>query len=57
MTTEVSKLKAELNLIKMRESEAQEQINELNNQLSAEKKARLSAEAKLPVSFQNISYK
>lgn len=49
LTTNVSKLQAELNAIKIQECEAQEQIIELTNQLETERKARTSAEAKIKV--------
>lgn len=45
----MSKLQAELNAIKIQEREAQEQINELTNQLETERKARTNAEAKVKV--------
>lgn len=50
-TKQVSKLQTELNSVKIRESEAQEQIIELNNALEKERRARQIAESKSKVSI------
>ena len=44
MTKEMSKLQTELNFIKLKENEAQDQINHVTKQLEAERQAKLSPE-------------
>ena len=49
LTTQVSKLKAELNSLKVRECEAQERIIELGRQLDDERRNRSAIDVKLKV--------